>query len=208
MNSNSNNRKDKNMHISLDAISDKLARSLSQSIKSNDLERMKMKLGIEVFLHDITMIFVILAVAFFLGILKEAALIFVIFGIFRINAGGLHFTTSFGCLLSTGCVILGGAALSHVVSYSSPVVILLFLLFFVLTIFLAPVGTANNPIAPENRRKYRQLSSALVILYAVLALAFPGSIRSLLVLGSAFEIITLLPPIIRLKDTLTVSFKK
>ena len=82
----------------------------------SELDRMKMRLGFQVLSHNVWMTAVILTVAGFMGVLKEAVVLYLAFGMLKMNMGGLHFQTSLACLSSTGAFVIGGSFLSrHIV---------------------------------------------------------------------------------------------
>ena len=60
----------------------------------SELDRMKMRLGFQVLSHNVWMTAVILSVAWFIGVLKEAVVLYLAFGMLKMNMGGLHFQTS------------------------------------------------------------------------------------------------------------------
>ena len=66
----------------------------------SELDRMKMRLGFQVLSHNVWMTAVILTVAGFMGVLKEAVVLYLAFGMLKMNMGGLHFQTSLARLSS------------------------------------------------------------------------------------------------------------
>ena len=79
----------------------------------DDVDRARMALGLQVLIHNFIMISVILIIAQMVGILGEAVILLVAYGLLKITAGGIHFKKSVTCLLGTGVFVIAGVLASR-----------------------------------------------------------------------------------------------
>ncbi len=162
----------------------------------SELDKMKMRLGLQVLFHNVWMTAVILVVAGLMGVLKEGAVLFLAFGLLKMNMGGLHFQTSSACLLSTGVFVIGGSFLSRHMVVPFWVVMGLYVVCIVVFVLLGPQGTKNNPLSEENYVKARRntmVLSAGYFLTTVGSYVMLKKIPYLLLIAIVFEAVTLLP---------------
>ena len=162
----------------------------------SELDKMKMRLGFQVLFHNLWMTAVILAGAFLAGVLKEAVILFLAYGLLKINAGGIHFRTSGACILATGTFIIGGSLLSDYLEFPFYGVVCTYVVFMVILWFIGPQGTENNPITEENYGKLRRntiLLSAAYLLLTVCMYLLSGQIPYLLLIAVFFETVSLFP---------------
>lgn len=168
--------------------------------KWSELDKMKMKLGFQVFFHNIWMTAVILLTAVFLGIFKEALLLMTAYGLLKINAGGIHFQTSCGCLAATGTFIVGGSFLSGYLDFPIYAIAGIYIVCIIIAWKLVPQGTPNNPIAEENQWKMKRNTVILVAGYLLITIwmsPFGMKMPYLLCIAAVFEMISLIPGKIR-----------
>jgi len=177
----------------MEAVAKKIVMGLTKNTDRSEIQIMKMQLGVEVFLHDFLMISSILIVAFIFGMFRDACIMFIAFGIFRVLAGGIHVDNSLGCLLSTGVVIIGGVKITEIVKFDRWILILLYIVLIILTALWAPRGTENNPFSVEDSKKMKRYSIILVAVYAVISYFSKGNLRGLLTMATIFEVLTLIP---------------
>lgn len=162
----------------------------------SELDRMKMRLGFQVLSHNVWMTAVILSVAGFMGVLKEAVVLYLAFGMLKMNMGGLHFQTSLACLSSTGAFVIGGSFLSRHMVIPFGIVVGLYIVCIVVFALLGPQGTKNNPLSEEGYVKARRNVMVLSIGYffiTVVSYVAAGKIPYLLLIAIVFELVTLLP---------------
>lgn len=162
----------------------------------SELDKMKMKLGFQVLFHNVWMTVVILGTAGFLGVLKEAAVLFLAFGLLKMNMGGLHFQTSSACLLSTGTFVIGGSFLSRYLVVPFGVVMGLYAVCIAVFALLGPQGTKNNPLSEESYVKARRNTMVLSVGYFLTTVGYYVMLKEipyLLLIAIVFETVTLLP---------------
>jgi len=177
----------------VEAIARKIVAGLTKNTDRSEIQIMKMQLGVEVFLHDLLMILAILFVSYILGMFRDACLMFIAFGIFRILAGGIHIDSSLGCLVSTGAIVIGGTKIAEIVTFDRWILIPIYVVLIILTALWAPKGTENNPFSSEDSKKMKKYSIILVAVYAVISFFSNSNLRGLLTMAALFEILTLVP---------------
>ena len=122
----------------LEDIADKITQYFAKFITREEIELAKMKLGIEVLLHDVCMIGLILLLALYLSILTETLIFMLVFGIFRMVSGGIHLKSSIGCLIGTGCMVIGGVKISEMLTLNILQTVVLFIILIIITYWLSP----------------------------------------------------------------------
>ena len=175
----------------LEDIADKITQYFAKFITREEIELAKMKLGIEVLLHDVCMIGLILLLALYLSILTETLIFMLVFGIFRMVSGGIHLKSSIGCLIGTGCMVIGGVKISEMLTINILQTVVLFIILIIITYWLSPQGTENNPIGQSNRISQKYCSCILVFSYMMTAICC-SQIRDLITLAALFEVVTLI----------------
>lgn len=78
----------------------------------NDMERMRMNLGLQIIIHNIVMIGTILLVSKITGIFLDAIVLLTAYGALKMTAGGIHFKKSLTCLIGTGIFVVSGVLIS------------------------------------------------------------------------------------------------
>lgn len=175
----------------LDSVAEKIVAHFRLYLELDEIENAKMKLGFEVIVHDVCMIGLILTFAVYLHIFCESLAFFFIFGLFRVMAGGIHLKSSLGCILGTGCLIIGGVKISQGINLNAKEIVVIFVILIVLTYLLAPQGTENNPVKYDDYKKQKECSIIIICFYAIISIIF-GEIRELVAIAACSEIFTLL----------------
>lgn len=118
---------------------------------------------------------VILLSALLLGIGKETSILTFTFIVLRVNAGGFHMKTYNGCLIISLLLLLGGGALSKVLSLKVNMMYYYIFILFVFTFSIynilkyAPVDNVNRPITDRDSRiEFRVRSIFVVIIWMVI----------------------------------------
>lgn len=145
--------------------------------------------GLQVILGEIPKIFIMLAIAYILGVFKLTLLTFLILLPYRATSGGFHLKTHIGCIVSTSTFYCGTAILAkyvlleEIVKYS---IIIPELIFGIIMIKLyAPADTENLPILRHKDRLRKQILSYIffVIGLAVAAITKNNIIANIIIFG-------------------------
>lgn len=166
----------------------------------NDVDRMRMSLGLQVIIHNIVMIGTILIVSKIAGIFLEAIILLTAYGALKMTAGGVHFQKSLACLVGTGIFVLAGVLVSRQLNMELLHIILIYLVCLIVLAKIGPQGTKNNPISKENYEKLRKRTVFFVLAYLTITVATAkciGNIQYLLLVAVVFETISLLPSYIK-----------
>ena len=81
----------------MEFITEKLLNILACA-ETTQLERMKLKLGLQVLCHNIWMTCVILILAGYLRLFQESFILFISYGILKIHVGGIHWNREFSTI--------------------------------------------------------------------------------------------------------------
>lgn len=162
----------------------------------NDLERMEMKLGLQVLIHNVIMIGTILSVAKIINIFGEAFILMTAYGILKMTCGGIHLKKSLSCLLATGAFVILGTWVTKYMSMNLKYISTIYLICLILIVAIGPQGTKNNPISSENYKKFKKRAAVIVMGYLGITIymdIFWGYIPYLLCVAVVFETISLFP---------------
>ena len=135
------------------------------------LERMKLKLGLQVLCHNIWMTSVILILAWYMGLFQESLILFISYGILKIHVGGVHFHKSWQCLTATTSFIIGGVLLAQRMTVQPEWIMFIYIFSILLLWIIGPQGTRNNPISESNYPILRRRSLYIVLFYFVLTVS-------------------------------------
>lgn len=167
---------------------DKITQSLTNRIRKEmpdvDDERAEViNYGLQILLGEFPKIFVMLAVAYLLGVFKLTLITFFILMPYRTFSGGFHLKTHLGCIITTCAFYCGTALLAKYIvlnNIAKYIIITLLGIFGVFMIKLyAPADTENVPILNKKTRKLKQiLSYVFFILGLIIALIVKDNVIS------------------------------
>ena len=119
--------------------------------------------GLQNILGEIPKFFIMLGIAYILGVLKLSLIAFLIILPYRSTSGGFHLKTHIGCIISTCTFYCGTALLAKYIVLNSITKYILIILLGVFGIFMiklyAPADTENVPILRRKDRKRKQILS-------------------------------------------------
>jgi accessory gene regulator B len=122
--------------------------------------------GLQNIIGEIPKTFLVLIIAFFLGILKETLVTFLLLIPYKNASGGFHLKTHLGCIIGTTTFYCGIALLSKFIILSR---ILKYIMIAIIWIFgicmiklYAPADTENVPILTKKDRKRQQIISYII----------------------------------------------
>ena len=166
----------------------------------NDIDRMRMVLGVEVLIHNILMIGTILIMAWLSKIFFEAVVLLTAYGALKMSAGGVHFKKSSACLIGTGIFVWAGVWIAKRMTIDLPYIIGIYLVCLVVLALMGPQGTENNPISEDNYNILRRRTVFFVVIYLVLSVVmekYIDVIPYLLFIAVTFETLSLLPSYVK-----------
>ena len=167
---------------------DKITQSLTNRIRKEmpdvDDERAEViNYGLQILLGEFPKIFVMLAVAYLLGVFKLTLITFFILMPYRTFSGGFHLKTHLGCIITTCAFYCGTALLAKYIVLSNIAKYIIITLLGIFGIFMiklyAPADTENVPILNKKTRKLKQiLSYVFFILGLIIALIVKDNVIS------------------------------
>ena len=175
---------------------DKITQSLTDKIRKEmpdvDDERAEViNYGLQILLGEVPKIFIMLAIAYLLGVFKLSLITFLILMPYRGASGGLHLKTHIGCIISTCAFYCGTALLAKYIVLSNIakyILIILLAIFGIIMIKLyAPADTEDVPILSKKIRKQKQILSYIsFILGLIIALFIKNDVISNIIIFGYF----------------------
>ena len=168
----------------LDKITQVITTRMQKEIPDMDDERMEViNFGLQILFGEIPKIFIMLGLAWILGVFKVTLLTFLLLLPYRGFTGGFHLKTHIGCIISTTAFYCGVAFLAKNIILNEFVkygFILFTLIFGIIMIKLyAPADTEDVPILSKKVRKQKQiLSYIFLILGLIIAAVINNSVIS------------------------------
>ena len=167
---------------------DKITQSLTDKIRKEmpdvDDERAEViNYGLQILLGEVPKTFIMLLIAYLLGVFKLTLITFLILMPYRTFSGGFHLKTHIGCIVTTCAFYCGTALLAKYIVLSNVakyILIILLAIFGIIMIKLyAPADTENVPILSKKIRKQKQiLSYVTFIIGLIIALFIKNNIIS------------------------------
>lgn len=156
---------------------DKITEFLTNKIRKempdvNDERAEVINFGLQILLGEVPKIFIMLAIAYLLGVFKLGLITFLILIPYRGFSGGFHLKTHIGCIISTCTFYCGTALLAKYIvlgSITKYISIILLAIFGIIMIKLyAPADTEDVPIISPKIRKQKQILSYISFIIGLL----------------------------------------
>ena len=130
--------------------------------------------GLHLIIGELPKIFIILGIAYILGIFKLTLLTVILLLPYRSVSGGFHLKTHLGCIIGTTLIYCGIAKIScYIIFYNQILKYIITLsvwIFGVIMIHLyAPADTENVPILSQKERKNKKILSYIFLSIALIA---------------------------------------
>ncbi len=148
----------------IDKITEFLTNKIRKEMPDVDDERAEViNYGLQILLGEVPKFFIMLIIAYFLGVFKMTFITLLIMTPYRMFSGGFHLKTHIGCIIST-CTFYCGVAflseniiLNEIARYSLIIATLIF--GSIMIKFYAPADTEDVPILSKKVRKQKQIMS-------------------------------------------------
>lgn len=119
--------------------------------------------GLQLIIGEIPKIFITLAIAYILGVLKLTLITVLVLMPYRTFSGGFHLRTHIGCIVSTTAYYCGVALIAKYLiigeSVKYALAIAIWLFGMIMIKLYAPADTENVPILRKSERKQKQILS-------------------------------------------------
>ena len=174
----------------IDKITEFLTNKIRKEMPDVDDERAEViNYGLQILLGEVPKFFIMLIIAYFLGVFKMTFITLLIMTPYRMFSGGFHLKTHIGCIIST-CTFYCGVAflseniiLNEIARYS---LIIATLIFGIIMIKLyAPADTEDVPILSKKVRKQKQIMSyiCLIVGLSISAVIKNNTISNIIIFG-------------------------
>ncbi len=178
----------------IDKICEFLTNKIRKEMPEIDDERAEViNYGLQNIIGEIPKIFIVLAVAWILGIFDLTFWTFLIMMPYKSFSGGFHLKTHIGCILCTTLFYCGIAVLSKYIVLEQTAKYILIALIWVFGMWMvklyAPADTENVPILrKKDRRKKQVLSYIALTVGLIVAIFIPNKeIANILIFGSLIQ---------------------
>ncbi len=150
--------------------------------------------GLQIVIGEIPKIFVLILIAFLLGVGWLTLLAFILILPYKVFSGGLHLKSHLGCIVGTTLFYCGDVMLSKMIVLE-PVyikyIIILFIWIFGIAMckLYAPADTENVPIISKKERSKKQKLSyiALTISLVIACIIQDSVISNMIIFGMLFQ---------------------
>ena len=182
----------------IDKICQYLTNRIRKEMPEIDDERAEVIMyGLQVIIGEIPKVFIILAIAYLLGIFKAALISMLIIAPYRCVSGGFHVKTHIGCIINTFFLYGGTAILAeYIVLQEITKYILAFVVWTFCMIMIklyAPADTENVPILRKQERRQKQIMSyAILTVEIIIALVINNPfITNVIIFGDLIQTLTI-----------------
>lgn len=161
----------------IDKITESLTKKIRKEMPDIDDERAEViNYGLQILLGEIPKIFIMLAIAYLLGVFKLSLITFLILMPYRGASGGFHLKTHIGCIISTCTFYCGTALLAKNIildDIAKYCLIAMIGIFGIIMIKLyAPADTEDVPIISKKVRKQKQILSYIFFVIGLIISIF------------------------------------
>lgn len=175
-----------------------LTNKIRQEVSDIDDERVEaINYGLQILVGEIPKTFIMLAVAYLLGVFKLSLIAFAVLIPYRGASGGFHLHTHIGCIVTT-CIMYSGVALISKYIVLTEVTKYLLIagtwIFGIIMVKLyAPADTEDVPILESKVRKKKQIASYFAITIGLVAALFiqDSTISNILIFGNLVQTLTI-----------------
>lgn len=150
--------------------------------------------GLQLVVGEVPKVFIMLLIAYALGILKLSIIAFLIIMPYRTFAGGFHLKTHIGCIIGTTLFYCGNVILSqHIIIEQFFIKAILVLAVWIFSMWMiklyAPADTENVPIISKKDRKYKKVMSYITMTFTLIVGLFIKNsvISNMLIFGVLIE---------------------
>ena len=175
-----------------------LTNKIRKEVPDIDDERAEIiNYGLQIIVGEVPKIFIMLAVAYVLGVFKLSLITFLVLIPYRGTSGGFHLHTHIGCIISTCLMYSGVALLSKYLVFTQVVKYLLIASTWIFGIIMiklyAPADTEDVPILESKLRKKKQIASYLALSIGLVVALFikDNTISNILIFGNLVQTLTI-----------------
>ncbi|QAA31127.1 accessory gene regulator B family protein [Clostridium manihotivorum] len=168
---------------------------LNLYIHKEGIDLLKLKLGIEIILINLTKFTIIFSIAAYTGLIKESILMSTVFASLRKSAFGIHAKNSVICTIVSVNMFVTGAYMSRYIPINNIMVVTIFTFIITLLYKYAPADTESHPLLSKRLRdRLRKKAAITGLLLMIITLIIPSyRIKAMITIASCYEVINILP---------------
>lgn len=183
----------------IEKLCNRLTQKIINKIPEIDDERAEViNYGLQLVMGEIPKTFILILIAYVLGVLKLTLLALIFTMPYKTFAGGVHLKTHIGCIIGTSIFYIGNAFASKYIVihplYIKYILIFAIWIFSMLMIKLyAPADTEAVPILRKKDRNFKKIMSYITMtITLIISIFIKNSIYSnLLIFGTLIQTITI-----------------
>lgn len=182
----------------IDKICLYLTNKIQKSMPDIDKERAEIiNYGLQNIIGEIPKTFILLGIAYALGIFKLAILSFFIILPYRFFSGGFHLKSHLGCIIGTSIIYCGNVYISQIISFEPYIKYIFTIAVWIFAIIMiklyAPADTENVPILRKKDRKIKQIASYIVVTISLIISIFvkDNIISNMIIFGMLIQTCTI-----------------
>lgn len=176
-------------------VAEKIINMLDEDHSCTEIEYLQMLYGIQNILYNVVITGLILFLSYVTKTFIETLLLFTLFGMLRIVAGGYHCSSIEKCLVSTTLIMVGGGKLVQLIQINLPTCIIVCILVNIAFFYYIPKGTNNNPYSPEYSMKQHKRLKIISVILTIISILSNSILRGAIVYSMAIVTILLFPTI-------------
>ncbi len=162
-----------------------LVQKMQQEMPDIDAEKAEvLQYGLEMVVGEVPKIFLLIAIAFLLGVGWLTLLAYVLILPYKVYSGGIHLKTHLGCILATTIFYCGNAWFSQMIVWPNPLIhgigiVAVWLFGMRMCQLYAPADTENVPIlGQKERQKKKKLSYVTLTISLLVSFFIPNVVIS------------------------------
>ena len=182
----------------VDKICDYLTNKIQKEDQEIDDERAEIiNYGIHLIVGEIPKFFIIMGIAYLLGVFDLTILSYFLVLPYRGASGGFHLKTHIGCIIGSVVFFSGIALLSKYVILGTTakyiVTFIIWLFGMIMVKLYAPADTENVPIISKKERKKKKILSYILLTASIIAslIIKDSVISNIIVYGMLFQSISI-----------------
>lgn len=182
----------------IDKICLYLTNKIRKEMPEIDNERAEIiNYGLQNLIGEIPKIFIMLGIAYLLGVFKLALISFLIMLPYRTFSGGFHLKTHIGCIIATSTMYCVPAFLGKYLVLEKNIKVMLILVIWIFGMIMiklyAPADTENVPILRKKDRKQKQILSYITLTIALMIAIFIKNsiISNIIIFGYLIQTFTI-----------------
>ena len=179
----------------IEKICNFLISKMRKQLPDIDDERVEvLNYGLQLVIGEVPKIFLLILIAFLLGIGPLTLLTFLLILPYKMASGGFHLKTHLGCIIGTTSFYCGIVLLSKNIAIEPEmlkyaIITAVWLFGMLMCKLYAPADTENVPILSQKERKKKRIASYITLSITLIAAVMikDSTISNILIFGTLFQ---------------------